>query len=186
MNKNQKNDGTIEATPQIENHSSRNEALMKLLNIEQLLNEDLQTLKESLEIKEKTINRLQEVNHQHERRFYSLVDKDTLKDLCLFKDKMNKATLGFTDAIASISNHLQDLNEEFDDLLYGLGLTPIEATNEFYNRDIQIVKEQIPTKDESLHHTVANVLKAGYRTETNILKKQEVSIYVYQKPVDNE
>jgi molecular chaperone GrpE (heat shock protein) len=114
------------------------------------------------------------------------VDKDTLKDLCLFKDKMNKATLGFTDAIASISNHLQDLNEEFDDLLYGLGLTPIEATNEFYNRDIQIVKEQIPTKDESLHHTVANVLKAGYRTETNILKKQEVSIYVYQKPVDNE
>ena len=186
MDNNQKNGGTLQATPSAENHSARNEALMKLSNIEQLLNEDLQILKESLELKDNTIARLQELNHQHERRLYSLVDKSTLEDLCLFKDKMNKATLGFTDAIASINNHLQDLNEEFNDLLYGVGVTPIEAIDEFYNRDIQVAKEQVPTKDESLHHTVVNVLKAGYRTERNILKKQEVSIYVYQKPVENE
>ena len=186
MNTIQNHDGTIKETPLLENQLPGNEALGRLLNIEQLLNEDLLILRESIELKDNTITRLQEANFQHEKRAYSLVDEGTLKGLIHFKDKIDLVRSNITNVVETITSQLENLNEEFDDLLYGLGVMEIEVDGENYDRNRQKVKKQIPTEEENQNYIVQKVLRPGYQTEKKILRKQEVSIYVYQKPVDNE
>jgi molecular chaperone GrpE (heat shock protein) len=160
--------------------------LQKLIAIESLLIQDLSVAKDSLTLRDKSIARLQEVVYEHEKRMFSNIEEGLLRELCLYKDKLDQVANRFAEASKTITTDFQYVCEEFDDLLYGLGVNTIESSEPSYDRATQKVKAHIPTNDPSKHQMVAEVLKPGYSTQSKVLRKQDVSIYTYQKPIGNE
>ena len=150
-------------------------------DIQNLLNNHLQSIQKQNEFKDQTINRLQKVVYQYEQGFIYKIKEPILKDLILFKDSFDKFKKRFEESSDTLLNEIDFLNDELEEIFYAHGIETISNEEDTYNRELQLIKRKIACPNPQLDKIVAEILKTGYSLDGKILRKEEVAINVYQE-----
>ena len=154
----------------------------KLNNLENNIKVELSKSNHQHEIKDETIHRLHNTIREHEKGLVFSIKEPILRDLIMFKDSFNKFKQICEEKQDEIlMGEIDFLEEELNEIFYRHSLETIKTENNQYNRDLQVSRKQIETNDLALNRIVDNVLKEGYTIDGKILRKQEVSVFIYKE-----
>ena len=142
---------------------------------------ELTRIRTALEVLEKqdssakqAFNALYDEMEDYKQDAFFKVERTFLHDLLVFYDGLKWST-------ASIENDVgQQILDDFLELLARRDVVPLPTLEKFdakFHRVLQVV----PTEDENLDGTVAQVLKRGFYRGDKVLRIEDISLYQIKK-----
>ncbi|MEN9921064.1 MAG: hypothetical protein RLZZ517_42 [Candidatus Parcubacteria bacterium] len=122
---------------------------------------------------------------QNESIFTQAKDSSTIsivESLLPILDSFDMALAGnFDDSFKKWLTGFEYVHQQFKRVLEEYGVTEINPLNQAFSPEEHEAIEEVSTDDETLDHTVAQVILKGYRTPSRIIRAASVKVYKYEK-----
>lgn len=153
----------------------------ELENFKELIKDHLEKQIEQNRFKDETINRLQKTISEYEKGLVSKIKEPLIWNLIFFKDSFEKFWEKYEGVLNLPTSEIDLLFEELEEIFYSHGLERINAESKYYDREKQIVRKKEKTVDPEENMLVSKVLKTGYILDGKILRKEEISVKVFEQ-----
>jgi molecular chaperone GrpE len=87
----------------------------------------------------------------------------------------------FDDSFKKWLTGFEYVHQQFKRVLEEYGVTEINPLTQAFSPEEHEAIEEVSTDDETLDHTVAQVILKGYRTPSRIIRAASVKVYKYEK-----
>lgn len=141
------------------------------------------------EHKEHLIDKLHKELQDHKDGVVKSAMQPLVRDLIMINDNIFKLVDNFRSSgepldAEAILNHMESITIDIDDALYRQGIEPFNSPAEKVDPLKQSIFKTVKVNDQTKEKQLAERLRKGYEWDEQIIRKELVSVYVYDKHAD--
>ncbi|HZW68194.1 MAG TPA: nucleotide exchange factor GrpE [Pseudogracilibacillus sp.] len=163
--------------------------LLSLKEMQEKITEDFNEKLKYDDHKEQLIDQL----HKELQEYKADVLKSTItpivNDLIMVSDNIHKLVGNYRSTEEALDGeeilaHLESVTLDIDNVLFRQGIEPYQCLGEKIEPLKQTISKTVKTSDESEVKKIAERLRKGYEWDDKIIRKEHVSVYVYDENME--
>lgn len=163
--------------------------MQTILTHQQQLNKDFNAKLKYDQHKDQLINKLHKELQQYKDDVVKTTIKPIIYDLLMLNDTIDKLVENFKASeeplqAEEILSHLENVTMDIDDVLYRQGIEPYNCPEQSVSLNRQKILNVVKTGDSSKEQQIAERVKKGYEWDDMIIRKEVVSVYVYDENLE--